>query len=172
MLLRVEYKLDAKRGVIHSDESKVHIEVLSVLWENRLSIPNGSRPFSRFGQYEVQAMIRYEVWSQWEANTWQKNASVRGWESEPMIGCQVQYENSRSRSLRIDGDWVMGDIGSVEFLNGVSGEGISLGIDLHDARRDEIVRLELMVTTKALTLRGLARSFLLRASAAKLAFPG
>ncbi|GKC04698.1 hypothetical protein Tco_0996308, partial [Tanacetum coccineum] len=33
-------------------------------------------------------------------------------------------------------------------------------------------RFELMVITKALTIRGLARSFLLRASAATLAFPG
>ncbi|GKB20635.1 hypothetical protein Tco_0854558, partial [Tanacetum coccineum] len=33
-------------------------------------------------------------------------------------------------------------------------------------------RIEFIVITKALTLRGLARSFLLRASAATLAFPG
>ncbi|GKC67368.1 hypothetical protein Tco_1099966, partial [Tanacetum coccineum] len=32
---------------IPSDESKVHIEVLSVLWENRLLIPDGSLPLSR-----------------------------------------------------------------------------------------------------------------------------
>ncbi|GJS16329.1 hypothetical protein Tco_0410801 [Tanacetum coccineum] len=53
---RVEYKLDAKRGVvgffrahreIPSGESKVHIEVLSVLWGNRLPIPDGSLPLSR-----------------------------------------------------------------------------------------------------------------------------
>ncbi|GJQ92830.1 hypothetical protein Tco_0003969, partial [Tanacetum coccineum] len=37
---------------------------------------------------------------------------------------------------------------------------------------DETVRFKLMVITKALTLRGLARSFLLRASAATLASPG
>ncbi|GJW93683.1 hypothetical protein Tco_0173355 [Tanacetum coccineum] len=32
---------------IPSDESKVHIEVLSVLWGNRLPIPDGSLPLSR-----------------------------------------------------------------------------------------------------------------------------
>ncbi|GKE20962.1 hypothetical protein Tco_1432474, partial [Tanacetum coccineum] len=32
---------------IPSGESKVHIEVLSVLWGNRLSIPDGSLPLSR-----------------------------------------------------------------------------------------------------------------------------
>ncbi|GKD51519.1 hypothetical protein Tco_1280495 [Tanacetum coccineum] len=31
---------------IHSGESKVHIEVLSVLWGNRLPIPNGSLSLS------------------------------------------------------------------------------------------------------------------------------
>ncbi|GJT30586.1 retrovirus-related pol polyprotein from transposon TNT 1-94 [Tanacetum coccineum] len=59
---RVEYKLNAKRGVvgsllsyrdpfveIPSSESKVHIEVLSVLWGNRLPIPDGSLPLSRVG---------------------------------------------------------------------------------------------------------------------------
>ncbi|GKC72499.1 hypothetical protein Tco_1118382, partial [Tanacetum coccineum] len=40
---------------IHSDESKVHVEVLSVLWENRLSIPDGSLPLSRCGRSEDQA---------------------------------------------------------------------------------------------------------------------
>ncbi|GJV41548.1 hypothetical protein Tco_1419988 [Tanacetum coccineum] len=44
---RVEYKLDVKRGVIPSDESKVHIEVLSVLWGNRLPISDDSFPLSR-----------------------------------------------------------------------------------------------------------------------------
>ncbi|GKC59126.1 hypothetical protein Tco_1086724, partial [Tanacetum coccineum] len=45
---RVEYKSDAKRGVrIPSDESKVHIEVLSVLWGNRLLFPDGSFPLNR-----------------------------------------------------------------------------------------------------------------------------
>ncbi|GKA99766.1 hypothetical protein Tco_0827760 [Tanacetum coccineum] len=39
-------------------------------------------------------------------------------------------------------------------------------------RVDEIVRFKLIFITKALTLRGLARSFLLRAYAAMLAFPG
>ncbi|GJY47884.1 hypothetical protein Tco_0437840 [Tanacetum coccineum] len=34
--------------VIPSDESKVHIEVLSVLWGNRLPIPDGSLPLSRY----------------------------------------------------------------------------------------------------------------------------
>nr|GEY34549.1 reverse transcriptase domain-containing protein [Tanacetum cinerariifolium] len=39
---------------IPSDESKVRIEVLSVLWENRLPIPNGSLPLSMYQvQYEV-----------------------------------------------------------------------------------------------------------------------
>ncbi|GJX91593.1 hypothetical protein Tco_0344919, partial [Tanacetum coccineum] len=33
---------------IPSDESKVHIEVLSVLWGNRLPIPDGSLPLSRY----------------------------------------------------------------------------------------------------------------------------
>ncbi|GKE32582.1 hypothetical protein Tco_1451904, partial [Tanacetum coccineum] len=32
---------------IPSGESKVHIEVLSVLWGNRLPIPDGSLPLSR-----------------------------------------------------------------------------------------------------------------------------
>ncbi|GJY00805.1 hypothetical protein Tco_0358957 [Tanacetum coccineum] len=35
---------------IPSDESKVHIEVLSVLWGNRLPIPDGSLPLSRILQ--------------------------------------------------------------------------------------------------------------------------
>ncbi|GJX05444.1 hypothetical protein Tco_0191360 [Tanacetum coccineum] len=34
---------------IPSGESKVHIEVLSVLWGNRLPIPDGSLPLSRYG---------------------------------------------------------------------------------------------------------------------------
>ncbi|GJU33021.1 reverse transcriptase domain-containing protein [Tanacetum coccineum] len=34
--------------LILSDESKVHIEVLSVLWENRLPIPDDSLPLSRY----------------------------------------------------------------------------------------------------------------------------
>ncbi|GJS27534.1 reverse transcriptase domain-containing protein [Tanacetum coccineum] len=33
---------------IHSDESKVHIEVLLLLWGNRLLIPDGSLPLSRY----------------------------------------------------------------------------------------------------------------------------
>ncbi|GJV21327.1 hypothetical protein Tco_1370347 [Tanacetum coccineum] len=33
---------------IPSGESKVHIEVLSVLWGNRLPIPDGSLPLSRY----------------------------------------------------------------------------------------------------------------------------
>ncbi|GJY95435.1 reverse transcriptase domain-containing protein [Tanacetum coccineum] len=43
--------------LIHSDESKVHIEVLSVLWGNRLPIPDGSLPLSRFdrGWFVVQS---------------------------------------------------------------------------------------------------------------------
>ncbi|GJT39494.1 hypothetical protein Tco_0939359 [Tanacetum coccineum] len=45
---RVEYKIDAKRGVIPSDESKVHIEVFSVLWGNRLPIPDGSLSLSMY----------------------------------------------------------------------------------------------------------------------------
>ncbi|GKC09477.1 hypothetical protein Tco_1001087, partial [Tanacetum coccineum] len=38
---------DTEFKKIPSDESKVHIEVLSVLWENRLPIPDGSLPLSR-----------------------------------------------------------------------------------------------------------------------------
>ncbi|GJR40856.1 hypothetical protein Tco_1216540 [Tanacetum coccineum] len=34
---------------IPSDESKVHIQVLSVLWGNRLPIPDGSLLLSRYG---------------------------------------------------------------------------------------------------------------------------
>ncbi|GJS91484.1 hypothetical protein Tco_0774120 [Tanacetum coccineum] len=40
---------------IPSSEIKVHIKVLSVLWRNRLSIPDGSLPLSR---------TNYESWSQ------------------------------------------------------------------------------------------------------------
>ncbi|GJU82000.1 hypothetical protein Tco_1284365 [Tanacetum coccineum] len=39
------FDLESKK--ILSGESKVHIEVLSVLWENRLPIPDGSLPLSR-----------------------------------------------------------------------------------------------------------------------------
>ncbi|GJY52632.1 hypothetical protein Tco_0443479 [Tanacetum coccineum] len=39
---------------IPSDESKVHIEVLSVLWGNRLPIPDGSLPLSR--QRQIMAL--------------------------------------------------------------------------------------------------------------------
>ncbi|GKA89456.1 hypothetical protein Tco_0811268 [Tanacetum coccineum] len=38
---------DPESKKIPSRESKVHIEVLSVLWGNRLPIPDGSLPFSR-----------------------------------------------------------------------------------------------------------------------------
>ncbi|GKD09346.1 reverse transcriptase domain-containing protein [Tanacetum coccineum] len=38
---------DLKTAEIPSGESKVHIEVLSVLWGNRLPIPDGSLPLSR-----------------------------------------------------------------------------------------------------------------------------
>ncbi|GJT15937.1 hypothetical protein Tco_0874643 [Tanacetum coccineum] len=40
-------KLNILNEKIPSGESKVHIEVLSVLWENRLLIPDGSLPLSR-----------------------------------------------------------------------------------------------------------------------------
>ncbi|GJV38822.1 reverse transcriptase domain-containing protein [Tanacetum coccineum] len=45
-----EYKDSRARGFDHqipSGESKIHVEVLSVLWENRLPIPDGSLPLSR-----------------------------------------------------------------------------------------------------------------------------
>nr|GEU46692.1 Gag-Pol polyprotein [Tanacetum cinerariifolium] len=50
---------------IPSDENKVHIEVLSVLWENRLPVPDGSLPLSRWRRaglryYLYEAMIGYE----------------------------------------------------------------------------------------------------------------
>ncbi|GJS05384.1 hypothetical protein Tco_0321892 [Tanacetum coccineum] len=45
-LMDEPYKDDLKK--IPSGESKVHIEVLSVLWGNRLPIPNGSLPLSRY----------------------------------------------------------------------------------------------------------------------------
>ncbi|GKB46615.1 hypothetical protein Tco_0897368 [Tanacetum coccineum] len=38
---------DGPNFKIPSGESKVHIEVLSVLWGNRLPIPDGSLPLSR-----------------------------------------------------------------------------------------------------------------------------
>ncbi|GKE57604.1 hypothetical protein Tco_1496789 [Tanacetum coccineum] len=52
-MLSVE-KLDVFRAYreIPSDESKVYIEVLSVLWENRLPIPDGSLPLSSSKKYE------------------------------------------------------------------------------------------------------------------------
>ncbi|GJZ86952.1 hypothetical protein Tco_0658562 [Tanacetum coccineum] len=39
---------DSRAREIPSGESKVHIEVLSVLWGNRLPIPDGSLPLSRY----------------------------------------------------------------------------------------------------------------------------
>nr|GEU77088.1 DNA helicase [Tanacetum cinerariifolium] len=45
----------SKCGEIPSDESKVHIEVLPVLWENRLPIPNSSLSLSRL---ELKGLIR------------------------------------------------------------------------------------------------------------------
>ncbi|GJT75186.1 hypothetical protein Tco_1041911 [Tanacetum coccineum] len=43
-----EFKMETIMDEILSSESKVHIEVLSVLWENRLPIPDGSLPLSRY----------------------------------------------------------------------------------------------------------------------------
>ncbi|GJZ34835.1 hypothetical protein Tco_0580652 [Tanacetum coccineum] len=43
-----ETSYDLENLQILSGESKVHIEVLSVLWENRLSIPDGSLSLSRY----------------------------------------------------------------------------------------------------------------------------
>ncbi|GJR55680.1 putative reverse transcriptase domain-containing protein [Tanacetum coccineum] len=44
----VDSFLPLSSGKIPSGESKVHIEVLSVLWGNRLLIPDGSLPLSRY----------------------------------------------------------------------------------------------------------------------------
>ncbi|GJV14392.1 hypothetical protein Tco_1359715 [Tanacetum coccineum] len=40
---------DSRAREIPSGEIKVHIEVLSMLWENRLPISDGSLPLSRYG---------------------------------------------------------------------------------------------------------------------------
>ncbi|GJZ83796.1 hypothetical protein Tco_0648969 [Tanacetum coccineum] len=42
-----ESKTETIMDEIPSGESKVHIEVLSVLWGNKLPIPDGSLPLSR-----------------------------------------------------------------------------------------------------------------------------
>ncbi|GKA01820.1 hypothetical protein Tco_0674485 [Tanacetum coccineum] len=71
---------------IPSDESKVHIEVLTVLWGNRLSILDGSLPLSR---YEVRLQVQMAaqgsiagtsgselamIGLEYEANHWQIKA--------------------------------------------------------------------------------------------------
>ncbi|GJV39875.1 hypothetical protein Tco_1418315 [Tanacetum coccineum] len=45
--MEMEHYLEYIDNEIPSGESKVHIEVLSVLWGNRLPIPDGSLPLSR-----------------------------------------------------------------------------------------------------------------------------
>ncbi|GJV35144.1 reverse transcriptase domain-containing protein [Tanacetum coccineum] len=50
--LKIAPDYEAPRSQIPSGEIKVHIEVLSVLWENRLSIPDGSLPLSRYRIYK------------------------------------------------------------------------------------------------------------------------
>ncbi|GJX80266.1 reverse transcriptase domain-containing protein [Tanacetum coccineum] len=53
------------RTKIPSDESKVHIEVLSVLWGNRLRIPDGSLPLSRYKGLKTKQKrfeARFEDW--------------------------------------------------------------------------------------------------------------
>ncbi|GJW70634.1 hypothetical protein Tco_0127551 [Tanacetum coccineum] len=46
---------------IPSDESKVHIEVLSVLWRNRLPILDGSLPLSRYKGLKTKQKQRLPV---------------------------------------------------------------------------------------------------------------
>ncbi|GJW71964.1 hypothetical protein Tco_0128881 [Tanacetum coccineum] len=48
-----EHETETIMDEIPSDENKVHIEVLSVLWENRLPIPDGLFPLSRHESVEV-----------------------------------------------------------------------------------------------------------------------
>ncbi|GJW86096.1 hypothetical protein Tco_0159241 [Tanacetum coccineum] len=47
--------------MIPSDESKVHIEVLLVLWGNRLPIPDGSLPLSRYKGLKTKQKRRLSV---------------------------------------------------------------------------------------------------------------
>ncbi|GJR15081.1 hypothetical protein Tco_0797733 [Tanacetum coccineum] len=51
---------------IPSDEIKVHIEVLSLLWGNRLPIPDGSLPLSRYSQYSQMDKNEHEIGRAWE----------------------------------------------------------------------------------------------------------
>ncbi|GJS33715.1 hypothetical protein Tco_0532097 [Tanacetum coccineum] len=46
---------------IPSGESKVHIEVLSLLWGNRLPIPDGSLPLSRYKGFKTEQKQRLSV---------------------------------------------------------------------------------------------------------------
>ncbi|GJR36485.1 reverse transcriptase domain-containing protein [Tanacetum coccineum] len=49
---------DSRAREIPSSESKVHIEVLSVLWGNRLLIPDGSLPLSRYRIFNKRTKIK------------------------------------------------------------------------------------------------------------------
>nr|GEX74220.1 hypothetical protein [Tanacetum cinerariifolium] len=72
---------------IPSGKSKVHIEVVSVLWRNRLLIPDGSLSLSRFGARVVAGrLVGHAAAAHW----WIEYKFAGGYESkalnEPMIG--------------------------------------------------------------------------------------
>ncbi|GKC29717.1 hypothetical protein Tco_1037011, partial [Tanacetum coccineum] len=75
---------------IPSDENKVHIEVLSVLWGNRLPIPEGSLPLPRYkGLKTKQKTVRDEL----EARRLARRSDC--W----LEGCLAYEERSPMQSL-------------------------------------------------------------------------
>ncbi|GJU48665.1 reverse transcriptase domain-containing protein [Tanacetum coccineum] len=76
---------------IPSDKSKVHIEVLSVLWGNRLPIPDGSLPLSRL-KWDPHAAVAADVAIGPTCHVASLRYEVRvsgGRVAEPIIGVQA-----------------------------------------------------------------------------------
>ncbi|GJZ50713.1 hypothetical protein Tco_0605228 [Tanacetum coccineum] len=73
---------------IPSDESKIHIEVLSVLWENRLPFPDSSFPLTR--KYEVAGQLA--------------NQSLTRGQSDEYCSCQWKDPEASRMS---DNDWLL-----------------------------------------------------------------
>ncbi|GJY49444.1 hypothetical protein Tco_0439400 [Tanacetum coccineum] len=73
------FSSDSFKLEIPSGESKVHIEVLSVLWGNRLPIPDGSLPLSRYGfiTKEQKQWQNDDNRDTWEWNEREKNLKQR-----------------------------------------------------------------------------------------------
>ncbi|GJR89823.1 reverse transcriptase domain-containing protein [Tanacetum coccineum] len=99
---------------IPSGESKVHIEVLSVLWENRLPIPDGSLPLSRYKGLKTKQKRRVKSPPPREQLTWLPRGKVGDvelprrliWDPHADVAADVA---TRPGSIQVDacGVWML-----------------------------------------------------------------